>query len=64
MERPRYSGLPDRKMMCHSPESFSRLWDEATDGHWQVESATLKPLEYIERFGQMLTFVVRKKAEE
>jgi hypothetical protein len=52
---------PDRKMMRHSPESFTRMWDEVTGGAWQVEYATLQTMDGIDVSGHTLTFVVRKK---
>jgi hypothetical protein len=61
MERPRSVDPADSKMMCHSPESFARMWDEVTDGQWQVESATLKTWDGGEHARQSLAFVVRKK---
>jgi hypothetical protein len=57
-------GLTGSKMMCHSPESFALMWDEVTDGQWQVESATLQTINDNEHVSQILTFVVRKKTEQ
>jgi len=41
-EAPRSVGPAGSKVMRHSPESFARMWDEVTDGQWQVESTTLQ----------------------
>jgi hypothetical protein len=49
------------KMMWHSPESFARMWDEVTNGEWQVESATLDTHDGVKALGLLLTFVVRKR---
>jgi len=62
-ERSRLSGLPGNKMMRHSPESFTRMWDEVTDGEWQVEYATLETKDGIDASGHTITFVVRKKED-
>jgi len=40
------------------------MWDEVTDGQWQVESATLETINDNEHVSQILTFVVRKKTEQ
>jgi hypothetical protein len=64
METARSVGPPGSKVMRHSPESFARMWDEVTDGQWQVESATLKTSDGGERVRQSLTFVVRNKTEQ
>jgi hypothetical protein len=61
-ERSSSSALTSRKMMWHSPESFTRMWDEVTGGEWQVEYATLQARDGINASGHTLTFVVRKKA--
>ena len=54
---------PDRgKRMCHSPESFASMWNEVTDGKWQVESATLRTRDDTNHPREILTFVVRKKS--
>lgn len=64
MERPSPPGYPGGKRMCHSPESFAHMWNEVTDGRWQVESSTLEAVNRNEYVQQMLTFVVKKKAEQ
>ncbi|CAF1389565.1 unnamed protein product [Rotaria sordida] len=51
-------------MMWHSPESFIRMWDEVTDGKWQVESTTLQTMDGLEDLGLVLAFVVRKRGEQ
>lgn len=48
----------------HSPETFARMWDEATDGKWKVESASLDTMYGTALERQILTFVVRKKIEQ
>jgi len=62
-ERPAAFVSDGTKMMWHSPESFARMWDEATEGKWQVESATLQTTDEIKNTGQMLIFVVRKRKD-
>jgi len=64
MELPRPLGGDGKKAMRHSPESFARMWDEVTDGKWQVESATFETRDGVESGHQMFTFVVRKKTEQ
>ncbi|CAF1464358.1 unnamed protein product [Adineta ricciae] len=51
------------KMMRHSPESFAQMWNEVTDGVWQVESAQLEE-RHLMNDVQRLIFVVRKKSSE
>jgi hypothetical protein len=50
--------------MNHSPESFSQMWDEVTDGKWKVENATLQTTEDSNNLRQMLTFVVRRNYQK
>jgi hypothetical protein len=52
------------KMIRHSPESFARMWDEVTDGNWQVERATLQTMDGMKDLRHMLNFVVRKRREQ
>ncbi len=63
-EHTRHGGASDgRKMMRHSPESFTRMWDEVTNGQWHVESATLKSRDVMGDIRHTLIFVVRKREE-
>lgn len=64
MERPSPPGYPSEKRMCHSMESFAHMWDEATDGMWQVETTTLQGIHRNKYVQEMLTFVVRKKDKQ
>ncbi len=64
VERLRSVGSGSGKMMSHSPESFAGMWDEVTDGKWQVDNADLQTMNNNEHVRQLLTFVVRKKTEE
>lgn len=50
-------------MMVHSPESFALMWNEVTDGQWQVESATLRSRTDITGSYSLLYFVVRKRRD-
>ena len=59
--RPRPMG---NKRMRHSPESFAQMWNEATNGEWKVEIATLKTMGEDDHVRQMLTFVVRKNTDQ
>ncbi|CAF3929006.1 unnamed protein product [Rotaria sp. Silwood1] len=52
------------KMMRHSPESFAQMWNEATDGEWQVEYATLNNISSNKIGNPLLIFVVRRKTGE
>ncbi|UJR07372.1 hypothetical protein I4U23_011658 [Adineta vaga] len=61
MERFRSSGPEGKKRMCHSPESFARMWIEVTNSKWEVESATLQTRNDTDHPREILTFVVRKK---
>jgi hypothetical protein len=54
----------ERKMMWHSPESFSQMWNEVTNGKWKVESVTLNKINNGEQIRQLLYFVVRKTIQE
>jgi hypothetical protein len=63
-EGSRRSGPAGSKRMNHSPESFSQMWDEVTDGKWKVESATLQTTEDSNNLRQMLTFVVRRNYQK
>lgn len=63
-ELSRPSEITGSKMMRHSPESFTKMWDEVTYGQWQVESATLESVQHALDFGQRLVFVVRKQGEK
>jgi len=54
----------ERKMMWHSPESFSQMWNEVTNGKWKVESVTLNKMNNGEQIRQLLYFVVRKTIQE
>jgi len=47
------------KRMRHSPESFRDMWNEVTNGQWQVEYANLKTIDDGDRVRVMLSFVVR-----
>ena len=59
------SSRPTRnKRMVHSPESFARMWEKVTDGHWQAESAFLQARDGLEHTHQLLTFVIRKQTEQ
>ncbi len=60
-EYPGLEGLTDAKMMLHSPESFAHMWNDVTNGKWQVESITLKMMDDMKLSYQGLTFVVRKR---
>jgi hypothetical protein len=55
---------PGKNRMCHSPESFARMWDEVTGGEWQVETATLHTTNDDGRPREILTFVVRKNTKQ
>ena len=57
-------GLTDAKMMWHSPESFTRMWNDATNGEWQVESATFKMMDDMKLSHEGFVFVVRKRKTE
>ena len=61
VERARNIGTQEGKMMCHSPASFTQMWEEVTNGEWKVEYAQLNHLDNGERLRQMLFFVVRKQ---
>ncbi|CAF0901196.1 unnamed protein product [Adineta steineri] len=61
-EHPRATG--SGKMMRHSPESFTHMWDEVTNGKWYVESATLTTTTIGAIINGKLTFVVRKRDEK
>ncbi|UJR24098.1 hypothetical protein I4U23_027065 [Adineta vaga] len=50
------------KMMRHSPESFQQMWNEVTNGIWQVEYANLETRPNTIDNIQRLIFVVRKKS--
>lgn len=63
-ERERGRGTPGSKMMFHSPESFASMWNEVTNGDWQVESVKLETREDRDGNHQLLIFVVRKKDEK
>ena len=60
-ERLQPSSLTSSKMMRHSPESFTHMWNEVTSGQWEVESATLQSVDRTPDLGQRLVFVVRKQ---
>lgn len=59
-ERQRHSNLTNGKMMCHSPQSFSQMWNEVTNGSWIVQYAQLNTRP---DSTQILTFVVRNTNE-
>jgi hypothetical protein len=52
------------KIMRHSSESFTRMWDDATNGEWQVKSATLQTMGDINDSHQGLIFVMRKQERQ
>ncbi|CAF4188548.1 unnamed protein product [Rotaria sp. Silwood2] len=58
MEQSTPSRITGSKVMRHSPESFARMWNEATDGEWEVQSATLHNTDAIKISNPMLTFVL------
>jgi hypothetical protein len=64
VERSRSTVPVDKKIMCHSPESFARMWNEVTDGQWQVETATLQTRNDVGHLWEILTFVVRKNTKQ
>lgn len=59
-ERDRGTQLKGGKMMWHSPESFTAMWNEVTHGEWQVEHVSLHAQEDSDENHQSLRFVVRK----
>ena len=61
-ERDRSAQLKGGKMMWHSPESFTTMWNEVTHGEWQVEHVTLESHHDDRNDGnhRFLRFVVRK----
>jgi hypothetical protein len=63
-ERPGPAGVIDGKMMWHSPESFAHMWNDVTNGEWQVETAVLQSRDDMKLFDQLLVFVVRKRAAQ
>jgi hypothetical protein len=60
-EHPRSASVTGGKMMRHSPESFAQMWNDVTNGEWQVENATLQTADDKKTSQQTLTFVVRKR---
>ncbi|CAF0879715.1 unnamed protein product, partial [Didymodactylos carnosus] len=63
-EHPKLTSLTGGKAIQHSPESFTRMWDDVTDGEWQVESATLETIEDVKGSDKGLIFVVRKQERQ
>ncbi|CAF1054048.1 unnamed protein product [Adineta steineri] len=53
-----------KKMMKHSPESFTRMWDEVTNDKWYVEGVTLTKTTIGTIDNEKLIFVVRKRDEK
>lgn len=49
-------------MMRHSPESFREMWNELTNGEWQVESAHLQSVNDMPDLA--LVFAVRKQEKK
>ncbi|CAF1068514.1 unnamed protein product [Adineta ricciae] len=63
-EHPRTWDSLGGKLMRHSPESFTQMWSEATNGEWQVESATLQTTNNGNDSHKGLIFVVRKRGDQ
>ncbi|UJR17616.1 hypothetical protein I4U23_004512 [Adineta vaga] len=63
-EHPRTWDSIGGKIMRHSPESLAQMWNEATNGAWKVESATLQTINNMNDSHQGLIFVVRKQREQ
>ena len=47
--------------MCHSPDSFSQMWNDVTHGQWIVQYSNLQTRQ---DSTQILYFVVRNTNEE